>query len=141
VLFRSNAYFQNHGTIYMIWSYRDVNALERSYDFTFTDPLVPIIQKYSAVLKSGQSFSSQITPVPIQVRLGGLNLDGYCKTLATNGAILKNNIWYCGNSTAAINMDTVCRWEYSTNSAFAKEDYAGNPYSWSCYKTTTSPLF
>lgn len=43
-----SAYFNHGGVLYMIWSYRDANLEDKSYDFNFTDPLVAIVQKHTA---------------------------------------------------------------------------------------------
>ncbi len=82
-----------------------------------------------------------VIPTPTSVgeqRLGGMNLDGYCKSQGQNGTALSGNTWTCTPSGTAINMTNACRWQYNPN-AFAKQDVANNPYTWSCYVSGTLP--
>ncbi len=43
-----NAYLKQNGSLYIIWSYREANPKESSYNFNNSDPLVPVIKKYTA---------------------------------------------------------------------------------------------
>lgn len=85
----------------------------------------------------------RVTPTPTPTpasnnKLGGMNLDGYCNSINKPGVALNNNIWYCANGAAAINMNTACQWQYNQNTAIAKQDTPGNPYTWACYSSTTN---
>lgn len=81
------------------------------------------------------------TPTPVTVtRLGGMNLYGYCQSIGQNGgSTLNGSTWDCSPSGSAINMTAACQWQYANPSAFAQEDQANNPYSWSCYSGGTVP--
>lgn len=59
---KMSAYFNNNGSLYMIWSYREVNNQDASYGFNFTDPLVKVVNKYSAVFASANQ--AGVTPTP-----------------------------------------------------------------------------
>ncbi len=82
------------------------------------------------------SFAPTATPTPTSVssvRLGGMNLYGYCQSIGQNGGSILNGLtWDCSPSGTAINMNAACQWQYNP-SAFAQEDQVNNPYSWSCY--------
>lgn len=77
-------------------------------------------------------------PQPNQ-RIGGMNLSSYCGSLGqSTNLTLTNGQWYCGNSSTPINMTNACLWEYTDANEVAKQDVAGNPYTWSCYQTAVS---
>jgi lysophospholipase L1-like esterase len=68
------------------------------------------------------------------VRLGGMNLYGYCQSIGqAGGSTLNGSTWDCSPSQTAINMNASCQWQYNSSSAYAQEDTANNPYSWACY--------
>lgn len=58
------SYFEHGGDVYMIWSYRDANGEEKSFDFTLSDPLVPIIEKYTHAQQQIPTISMTTTPAP-----------------------------------------------------------------------------
>lgn len=79
---------------------------------------------------------SSITPTPsakIALRLGGMNLSGYCGSINKSNPIPAGNNWTCGLGGATIVMTSACRWQYKIASSYAKQESSGNPYSWSCY--------
>lgn len=78
------------------------------------------------------------TPTTASTKLGGMNLDGYCNSIGRPGVTLSNNTWYCGNGTSAINMTAECQWQYNST-AVARQETAGNPYSWACYTSGGNP--
>src|SRR6185437_142555 len=93
---------------------------------------------------NGTLYALKILPGVPQTsqRIGGMNLSSYCGSLGqSTGLTLTNGQWYCGNSTSPINMTNACLWEYTDPNEVAKQDVAGNPYTWSCYQTssTTTP--
>ncbi len=67
------------------------------------------------------------------VRLGGMNLGGYCQSIGQSNSSLNGSTWVCTPSGSSINMNGACQWQYANSSAFAQEDSPNNPYSWSCY--------
>lgn len=75
-------------------------------------------------------------------RLGGMNLDGYCRSINQGGVILNNNTWTC-ESGAQINLNSACQWQYQNTNAVAVQEVANNPYTWTCYlpdpSTTPTP--
>lgn len=77
-----------------------------------------------------------IAPTPTstvqQVLLGGMDLDGYCRSQNLPGAVVASGIWRCGASGTVISLTAACQWQYVA-SAVARQDVAGNPYTWSCY--------
>lgn len=84
-------------------------------------------------------FSGSLTPVSAATttRLGGMDLGGYCASLNQGGSVLNGSTWSCSSGTA-INMTSACQWQYANPNAFAQQDTAGNPYSWTCYVTDAS---
>ena len=77
------------------------------------------------------------TPTGTQIRLGGMNLDGYCRSLNLPNAVVNNGVWTCGQSGVVINLTSACQWQY-VPSAVARQDVLNNPYTWSCYTTSSN---
>lgn len=89
--------------------------------------------------------------------LGGVNLDGYCRTLAQlgpnptgvtgaqDGARLTKPLtgtgvayanWECGGEKPAdLNMDNACQWTWKDPQALARPMDIDLAYSWLCYRT------
>ncbi len=79
------------------------------------------------------------TPGGTPQKLGGMNLDGYCKSKGQTGAAVVNGTWNCTPSNTAIDMNASCVWQYVDANAYAKQDIAGNVYSWTCYTNGAAP--
>lgn len=77
-----------------------------------------------------------VVPTSTTTRLGGMNIDAYCRNLNQGGAVLSNNTWTC-SSGQTVNMNAECQWQYALSTAFAVQEIAGNPYTWACYNSTT----
>lgn len=82
--------------------------------------------------------SSLSSPSPSPSRLGGLDLQAWCRHVGQGDLVLTaNNVysWHCHTSQgedADIETNAVCRYQYSdpnASSSFTDED---NPYSWYC---------
>jgi hypothetical protein len=154
---KMNAYFQNGGSIYIIWDYHDDDGADSSYDFNASDPLVQVIKNQVSALSTATAVVPTVaaastsapaqtisitglptpTPAPQAKALGGLNLIGYCESLNSGGAVLNNTTWDCTTNNTPINMTAACQWSYPNESAEAVQDTSNNPYSWDCYQTTS----
>lgn len=75
---------------------------------------------------------TQFVNAQTATRLGGMNLDGYCRNLNQGGASLIGITWTCDSGTA-INMNAACQWQYASTSATAVQETANNAFSWACY--------
>ncbi|HSW96566.1 MAG TPA: hypothetical protein VLF89_01940 [Candidatus Saccharimonadales bacterium] len=81
--------------------------------------------------------SATPTPLPSNViRLGGLNLEGYCAAVGNPWETVSNGEWYCGNGSAKIAMTAACQWQNALTNTFAFQDRMSDIYSWSCYATS-----
>lgn len=68
--------------------------------------------------------------------LGGVDLDGYCKSIGYWGVVLESHDaygWRCQRATerAHISMTAACRWQYG-NPAARDVLPALGPYDWKC---------
>ncbi len=72
------------------------------------------------------------------VRLGGMNLYGYCQSLNQGGSTLNGNTWQC-ESGQTINLDAACRWQYNNPTSVSRQEAANNPYTWACYTAGSTP--
>lgn len=146
---KMKAFYQNGGTIYVIWSYRDKGTGEQGYSFNITDPLVQVIQKQIAAFTPNptitpgptQTITSTTAPIDVQTvttsysqKLGGVKLYLYCHAKGFDGAKINNNSWTCSPSGPVINMDNVCQWQYNTVDAIGRQSTPGDLYSYQCYK-------
>ncbi len=71
-------------------------------------------------------------------RLGGMNLEGYCRSLNQGGSTLNGNTWQC-ESGSTINLDAACRWQYNNATSVARQEVTNNPYTWACYTAGSTP--
>ena len=113
------------------WNLGNINYAAKNKNFTCPTPT----PSPSPITLTKKLFSPKpsITPTLVSHRLGGLNLDGYCRSLhQEGGSLLSQNNWVCRANKSKINLTNACRWQY-TSGAVAKQDRSGNPYSWSCY--------
>jgi hypothetical protein len=70
-----------------------------------------------------------------------MNLNGYCVSInAGNDASPSGSNWICSKTGQIIAMTTACQWQYNIQNTVARQDVAGNPYSWSCYSTLTPTI-
>lgn len=67
------------------------------------------------------------------VRLGGLDLDRFCRSLGQNGVTLTSNTWSCQSGTS-VDMTAACQWQYLNPDATAAQDTLNDPYTWACYR-------
>ncbi|TQK50751.1 hypothetical protein FBY35_1100 [Streptomyces sp. SLBN-118] len=73
--------------------------------------------------------------------LGGLDLDGYCKSIGeTGGARLTGNMkaydWKCvtpSGQTVGLSVDDACTYAYPENPSVFSLAASDDPYSWKCY--------
>src|SRR5690349_12616716 len=67
-------------------------------------------------------------PVSADSTLGGMDLDGYCRSLGYRGVTLTGHTvydWYCvtnSGSHVGIEINKECNWQYHRNDAYAKYD-------------------
>jgi hypothetical protein len=74
-------------------------------------------------------------------KLGGVNLDGYCRSIGYLGTTLvsKNAYgWRCvpsseGDQLVGINMRSACQWQYNAPKAIDRMGNYHDPYSWKCW--------
>jgi hypothetical protein len=113
------------------WNLGNVNYAAKNVNFTCPAPTPT-----SAPLTLAKNLFTPkptVTPTPVSHRLGGLNLDGYCRSLhQEGGSLISQNNWVCRANKTVINLTQACQWQYNAT-AIAKQDRKGNPYSWSCY--------
>jgi hypothetical protein len=78
-------------------------------------------------------------PKPVEEKLGGLNVNGYCKSLGQTEAKLTDTTWTCLPSGNQIDMNKACQWQYKIENAIARKIYPNKPLTWQCYKTIVPP--
>ncbi len=72
-------------------------------------------------------------------KLGGVNLNGYCKSIGDTGASLDGKTafdWHCVTQSGAhvgITVTAACQWQYKRSDASALWNNYFSPYSWRCY--------
>src|SRR5437868_1685875 len=95
-------------------------------------------QAYAASAKSSQHTNPDISLTRI---LGGVDLNGYCKSIGYVRASLDGTTvynWHCrnaNNNAFGISMNSACRWEYPAARplATARPLNFYNAYSWQCF--------
>lgn len=82
-------------------------------------------------------------PVSADTALGGMDLDGYCRSIGNRGATLTGKTvydWQCVSNAGAhsgININAACNWQYHRNDAYSLWDDFNNPFSMKCYSPTS----
>ncbi|MFG2041667.1 ricin-type beta-trefoil lectin domain protein [Dactylosporangium sp. NPDC048998] len=93
------------------------------------------------------SVTVTMTTAPAFQRLGGLNLDSYCKSIGNIGGVSRDGTtaydWKCvtdSGAHVALDMNDGCAWGYPYNeSAFAQAGSLSDAYSWNCWSTSAVP--
>lgn len=117
------------------WNLGNFNYAAKNINFTCQEkPSITMnVQNIVSSKKVSTTPKPTTTSTPVSRRLGGLNLDGYCRSLKqAGGSQPSQNNWICKAKKTKINLTNACRWQYNST-AVAKQDQTGNPYSWSCY--------
>jgi hypothetical protein len=84
------------------------------------------------------SVTITLAAAPSYPQLGGIDLQGYCRSIGDAGASLDgstSNDWHCVTYTGShvpMNMDDACQRQYPHNQAAFSQTSGTGPYTWSC---------
>ena len=123
---------------------RPTSATDSSPGFMRFHPTAPEGQLQGAEPSFVGVFGS---PQPAERELGGIDLDGYCRSRGYIGAVLVGPAqgpnaaydWRCRSSdggATGISVDDACRWMYSDPSAYSRPKDQNDAYSWRCYRSS-----